>query len=143
MRYNSSNVQFMLERPNTAITSPYIPFETQEYKGGPGIAISATRGGMCGGGKFGKDTMSSTMPGKLDFTTKKGSKVFHEKGKYVKKSRKPYMKGGRVGPASAGNCRPFSLFKNTDGKLWCSYMEGTGTAYENYVASIVPQFRRG
>lgn len=117
MRYNSSNVQFMLERPNTAITSPYIPFETQEYKGGPGIAISATRGGMCGGrmcggGKFGKDTMSSTMPGKLDFTTKKGSKVFHEKGKYVKKSRKPYMKG-------------------------------TGTAYENYVASIVPQFRRG
>lgn len=107
MRYTSSNVQFMLERPNTAITSPYIPFETQEYKGGPGIAISATRGG-----KFGKDTMSSTMPGKLDFTTKKGSKVFHEKGKYVKKSRKPYMKG-------------------------------TGTAYENYVASIVPQFRRG
>lgn len=112
MRYNSSNVQFMLERPNTAITSPYIPFERQEYKGGPGIVISATRGGRMCGGKFGKDTMSSTMPNKLDFTTKKGSKVFHEKGKYVKKSRKPYV-------------------------------NGMGTAYENYLASIVPQFYRG
>jgi len=35
---------------------------------------------------------SKTHPGKLDFTTKKTSKVFHEKGHWVSKGRKPYSK---------------------------------------------------
>ena len=39
-----------------------------------------------------KGTPSKTHPGRLDFTTKKGDKVFHRKGHYVRKSRKPYMK---------------------------------------------------
>ena len=48
-----------------------------------------------------KGSLSKTHPGEYDFTTKKGSKVFHRKGHYVRKSRKPYMntksrKGGRT-----------------------------------------------
>ena len=35
-------------------------------------------------------SLSKTYPGRLDFTTKKGSKVFHQKHHYVRKSRKPY-----------------------------------------------------
>ena len=37
---------------------------------------------------------SITHPGRLNFTTKKGSKVFHRKGRYVRKSYKPYMELG-------------------------------------------------
>ena len=33
---------------------------------------------------------SITHPGRLNFTTKKGSKVFHRKGHYVRKTYKPY-----------------------------------------------------
>ena len=44
---------------------------------------------------------SKTHPGELDYTTKKGDVVFHEKGKDVKKSRKPYMEGGEVKPFMA------------------------------------------
>jgi hypothetical protein len=33
---------------------------------------------------------SKTHPGDMDFTTKKGDKVFHQKHHYVRKSRKPY-----------------------------------------------------
>lgn len=40
-----------------------------------------------------KGSASTTHPGRLDFTTKKGSKVFHEKGHYVRKGRKPYGGG--------------------------------------------------
>jgi acetylglutamate synthase len=39
-----------------------------------------------------KGAPSKTHKGKLDFTTKKGDKVFHQKGKYVHKSRTPYTK---------------------------------------------------
>jgi hypothetical protein len=35
-------------------------------------------------------TPSKTHPGDMDFTTKKGNKVFHQKHHYVRKSRKPY-----------------------------------------------------
>lgn len=35
---------------------------------------------------------SKTHKGQLDFTTKKSSKVFHEKGHWVKKGRKPFQK---------------------------------------------------
>lgn len=35
---------------------------------------------------------SKTHKGQLDFTTKKTSKVFHEKGHWVAKGRKPYHK---------------------------------------------------
>lgn len=39
-----------------------------------------------------KGSRSKTHKGRLDFSTKKGSKVFHRKGKYVRKGRKPYTK---------------------------------------------------
>ena len=39
-----------------------------------------------------KGSPSKTRKGRKDFTTKKGSKVFHRKGKYVRKSRRPYTK---------------------------------------------------
>ncbi len=35
-------------------------------------------------------TPSKTNPGRKDFTTKKGSKVYHRKGHYVKKTHRPY-----------------------------------------------------
>lgn len=45
-----------------------------------------------------KGTRSKTHPGRKNYTTKKGDKVFHRKGKYVRKSRKPYTKkrGGQI-----------------------------------------------
>ena len=50
-------------------------------------------------GKFGavkmafyKGSPSKTNKGKKDFTTKKTSKVFHRKGRYVKKSYRPYSR---------------------------------------------------
>jgi len=44
-----------------------------------------------------KGSMSLTHPGRKNYTTKKGDKVFHKKGHYVKKSYKPfsYRKGSR------------------------------------------------
>ena len=46
-----------------------------------------------------KGTRSKTHKGRKNYTTKKGDKVFHRKGKYVRKSRKPYSKkrgGGQL-----------------------------------------------
>jgi transcription termination factor NusB len=37
-----------------------------------------------------KGSSSKTHPGRKNYTTKKGDKVFHRKGKYVRLSRKPY-----------------------------------------------------
>ena len=44
-----------------------------------------------------KGTRSKTLKGRKNYTTKKGDKVFHRKGKNVRKSRKPYSKqrGGK------------------------------------------------
>ena len=39
---------------------------------------------------FHKGTMSKTHPGDMDFTTKKGNKVFHQNQHFVRKSYKPY-----------------------------------------------------
>ena len=39
-----------------------------------------------------KGTRSKTHRGRLNYTTKKGDKVFHRKGHYVRKSRRPYKK---------------------------------------------------
>ena len=44
-----------------------------------------------------KGTRSKTHKGRKNYTTKKGSKVFHRKGKYVRKSRKPYSMKKRGG----------------------------------------------
>lgn len=41
-----------------------------------------------------KGSLSKTHPGDYDFTTKKGDKVFHRMRHYVRRSRKPYTKGG-------------------------------------------------
>lgn len=35
-------------------------------------------------------TRSKTRPGRKNYTTKKGDKVFHRKGRYVRKSYRPY-----------------------------------------------------
>jgi hypothetical protein len=39
-----------------------------------------------------KGTRSKTHRGRKNYTTKRGDKVFHRKGKYVRSTRKPYMK---------------------------------------------------
>lgn len=44
-RRMNSQVAFMLEKPSPALTSRFIPFTTQEYKGGPVIATSKISGG--------------------------------------------------------------------------------------------------
>ena len=44
---------------------------------------------------FRKGTRSKTHRGRKNFTTKKGDKVFHHKGKYIRKSRKPYTHSRR------------------------------------------------
>ena len=41
---------------------------------------------------FHKGSRSRTMKGKLDFTTKRGDKVFHAHGKIQRRKRKPFMK---------------------------------------------------
>ena len=43
-------------------------------------------------GGYRKGSRSKTHKGRKDFTTKRGDKVFHRRGKYVRKSRKPYHK---------------------------------------------------
>jgi hypothetical protein len=35
-------------------------------------------------------TRSKTRPGRKNYTTKKGDKVFHRKGRYVRKTYRPY-----------------------------------------------------
>lgn len=45
-------------------------------------------------GKATKGAPSKTHRGEMDYTTKKGDVVFHEQGKFVKKPRKPFVKGG-------------------------------------------------
>jgi hypothetical protein len=37
-----------------------------------------------------KGSKSKTHKGDLDFTTKKGNKVYHQKGHYVRKTHRPY-----------------------------------------------------
>ena len=49
-----------------------------------------------------KGTRSKTHKGRKNYTTKKGDKVFHRKGKYVRKSRKPYSKKKRGGGGGVG-----------------------------------------
>ena len=40
--------------------------------------------------KFFLGSRSKTRPGRKDFTTKRGSKVYHRKGHYVRPGYKPY-----------------------------------------------------
>ncbi len=49
-------------------------------------------------GGYRKGSRSKTHKGRKDFTTKRGDKVFHRRGKYVRKSRKPYHKKGGCSP---------------------------------------------
>ena len=62
-----------------------------------------------------KDSPSKTHPGRKDYTTKKGDKVFHERGHYVRKSRTPYNRSAirlmyKVGRGSSYD--PFPEFIN-------------------------------
>ena len=63
------------------------------YKGGKGKQTKKDKKDESKGmkGKH-KGSKSKTHKGDKDFTTKKGSKDFHEDGKDVKKKRKPYTK---------------------------------------------------
>ena len=56
-----------------------------------------------------KGTRSKTHPGRKNYTTKKGDKVFHRKGKYVRKSRKPYSKKKRGGKPTIPTGHDFGL----------------------------------
>ena len=42
-----------------------------------------------------KGTKSKTHRGRKNYTTKRGDKVYHRKGRYVKLSRRPYSKKSR------------------------------------------------
>jgi hypothetical protein len=66
------------------------------------------------GGK--KGDKSKTRPGDLDYTTKRGDKDFHRKGKDVKRARRPYT-GGAEGSStvSTGGARP-GASKNSGGR---------------------------
>ena len=57
--------------------------------------LTAQPQGWYGGKKYRKGSRSKTHKGRLNFTTKKGSKVYHRKGHYIRKSRKPYTMGGK------------------------------------------------
>jgi hypothetical protein len=59
-------------------------------------------------GGYRKGSRSKTHKGRKDFTTKKGDKVFHRRGKYVRKSRKPYHKK-RGGTAIIHRIHPHPL----------------------------------
>jgi hypothetical protein len=48
-----------------------------------------------------KGTISKTRPGRKNYTTKRGDKVYHRKGRYVKKTHRPYSY--RKGSASKTN----------------------------------------
>jgi hypothetical protein len=48
-----------------------------------------------------KGTKSKTRQGRKNYTTKRGDKVYHRKGRYVKKTHRPYSY--RKGSASKTN----------------------------------------
>lgn len=61
-----------------------------------------------------KGMKSKTHTGDMDYTTKKGNKDFHRKGKDVKKKRKPYNKGtSKVFTAKNGR----KYIKNAKGQV--------------------------
>ena len=79
-----------------------------------------------------KGTRSKTHKGRKNYTTKKGDKVFHRKGKYVRKYRKPYSKKQRGGATSLEfgysiTNKNASTTKTKGGKpcLTCSRAEST------------------
>lgn len=55
------------------------------------IALSLPIGSFSGSG-FSKGSASLTRPNDMDFTTKKGDKVYHRDGKEIRKLRMPFMK---------------------------------------------------
>ena len=60
--------------------------------------------------RYGKGAKSKTRKGDMDYTTKRGDKVFHRKGKDVKMKRKPFRKrpGGKVKGRTAKPIMPSS-----------------------------------
>jgi hypothetical protein len=69
--------------------------------------------GQKAGGKRG--TRSKTHPGRKNYTTKKGDRVFHRNHHYVRKSRKPYTntkkrRGGNWGTVINRAIVPFGLW---------------------------------
>ena len=74
-----------------------------------------------------KGTRSKTHKGRKNYTTKKGDKVFHRKGKYVRKYRKPYSKKKRGGK-NLGMAASYVSTENTKGGkpcLTCARAEST------------------
>jgi hypothetical protein len=71
-------------------------FQTPFFFGGSQIpnALSIRKGAFSGSG-FSKGSMSKTHMGDMDFTTKRGNKVFHQDGKFIKMfGREPFKKNG-------------------------------------------------
>lgn len=78
--------------PNTIMTGGAIYNPT----GDPVIARKNEEIGRRMRGEFKKFSPSKTHPGDMDFTTKKGDKVFHRDGHFVAMPFRPYKKLGRV-----------------------------------------------
>lgn len=79
---------------------------------GAGNAIVGLEGQRAGGKR---GTRSKTHPGRKNYTTKKGDKVFHRNHHYVRKSRKPYThtkkrRGGDWGTVINRAIVPFGLW---------------------------------
>ena len=72
-----------------------------------------------------KGTRSKTHKGRKNYTTKKGDKVFHRKGKYVRKYRKPYSKKKRGGTNLSLGASYVSTKTNRGGKKFFPHAEIT------------------
>jgi hypothetical protein len=59
-----------------------------------------------------KGSLSLTRPGRKDFTTKKGNKVFHQKGHYVRKTYRPYSKNFTKKRGTKRSYKKVRYFKN-------------------------------
>jgi hypothetical protein len=59
-----------------------------------------------------KGSLSLTRPGRKDFTTKKGNKVFHQKGHYVRKTYRPYSKNVTKKRGTKRSYKKVRYFKN-------------------------------
>lgn len=78
-------------RPQTKSEELQTPF----FFGGSQIpnALSIRRGDFSGSGM--KGSISKTHKGDLDYTTKRGDKVFHQDGRFIKMfGREPFKKSG-------------------------------------------------
>jgi hypothetical protein len=80
------------------LTSSFSKDESKFVGGYKPYSAPGTNSYSSVGGK--KRTLSKTRPGRFNFTTKKGSKVFHQMGHYVRKMHAPYTRRYKKGSRS-------------------------------------------